>query len=283
MSDLQLLTYLLALAGDGEEAARATAHTLLNSYDSLSTVLTLPRSTLLNDPRLSESSAAFLALVGAMSFRYADRFHRSDLVVMDAVAVSRLLAPHFQGHAVERVCAICVDRDFHLLGSGAVVTHGDADNTALPIRRILSLALSSEAYGVILAHNHPDGAPFFSQADLMTTHVLRGKLAVLGVSLLDHYIWASDRAISLYEQLRAATPPPPLDHWRRRLCSAALSPRSFSPSGRANERAARAERPLYSTPTPPGPLSRSNCKEALRPSRRASFFATVKWIPQEKQ
>ena len=136
-----------------------TAHTLLNSYDSLSTVLTLPRSTLLNDPRLSESSAAFLALVGAMSFRYADRFHRSDLVVMDAVAVSRLLAPHFQGHAVERVCAICVDRDFHLLGSGAVVTHGDADNTALPIRRILSLALSSEAYGVILAHNHPDGAP----------------------------------------------------------------------------------------------------------------------------
>jgi hypothetical protein len=66
---------------------------------------------------------------------------------------------------------------------------------------------------VILAHNHPDGAPFFSQADLMTTHVLRGKLAVLGVSLLDHYIWASDRAISLYEQLRAATPPPPLDHW----------------------------------------------------------------------
>ena len=144
MSDLQLLTYLLALAGDGEEAARATAHTLLNSYDSLSTVLTLPRSTLLNDPRLSESSAAFLALVGAMSFRYADRFHRSDLVVMDAVAVSRLLAPHFQGHAVERVCAICVDRDFHLLGSGAVVTHGDADNTALPIRRILSLALSSE-------------------------------------------------------------------------------------------------------------------------------------------
>ena len=28
MSDLQLLTYLLALAGDGEEAARATAHTL---------------------------------------------------------------------------------------------------------------------------------------------------------------------------------------------------------------------------------------------------------------
>lgn len=213
MSDLQLLTYLLALAGDGEEAARATAHTLLNSYDSLSTVLTLPRSTLLNDPRLSESSAAFLALVGAMSFRYADRFHRSDLVVMDAVAVSRLLAPHFQGHAVERVCAMCVDRDFHLLGSGAVVTHGDADNTALPIRRILSLALSSEAYGVILAHNHPDGAPFFSQADLMTTHVLRGKLAVLGVSLLDHYIWASDRAISLYEQLRAATPPPPLDHW----------------------------------------------------------------------
>jgi len=199
MSDLQLLTYLLALTGDGEEAARATAHTLLNSYDSLSTVLTLPRSTLLNDPRLSESSAAFLALVGAMSFRYADRFHRSDLVVMDAVAVSRLLAPHFQGHAVERVCAICVDRDFHLLGSGAVVTHGDADNTALPIRRILSLALSSEAYGVILAHNHPSGVDLPSHEDRVATRMVREALETMGVRLVEHVIVADNDYVSMAE------------------------------------------------------------------------------------
>lgn len=213
MSDLQLLTYLLTLAGDSEEAARTAAHALLDSYDSLSTVITLPRSTLLGDPRLSEASGAFLALVGAMSFRYADRFHRSDLVVTDKDTVSRLLAPHLQGHNVERVCVICVDRDLHLLGSGAVVTRGDVNNTSLPIRRILSLALSSGAYGVILAHNHPDGVPFFSQADLMTTGVLRGKLAVLGISLLDHYIWTSDGVISLYEQLRTVPLPPPLEHW----------------------------------------------------------------------
>lgn len=242
MSDLQLLTYLLTLAGTGEEKARAAAHTLLDSYDTLSTVLALPRSTLVGDPRLDEASGSFLALVGAMSFRYANRFHRSDLVVMDKETVQRLLAPHLKNRAVERVCVICVDPDFHLLGSGAIVTGGESDNVALPVQRLLNLALSSNAYGVILAHSHPDGIPRFSQADLVTTSVLRGKLAVLGVSLLDHYIWTSGGVVSLYEQLHAPVLPPPLDRWdlsRLPLLSRfdpqdfrSLQTRSASPAGR---------------------------------------------------
>lgn len=212
MTDLQLLSYLLTLAGMSTQAARPAAHTLLDSYDSLASILTLPSSTLVGDPRLDENSGAFLALVGAMVSRYVDRFHRSELVVTDKETVSRLLAPHLQDSKVERVCVICVDRDFHLLGSSAVVTRGEADSVSLPIRRLLSLALSSNAYGVILAHSHPDGVPRFSPADLATTYALCAKLAVLGVSLLDHYIWA-DSLVSLYEQLHAPVLPPPLDRW----------------------------------------------------------------------
>lgn len=213
MSDLHLLSYLLTLAGDREDTARDTAHSLLNTYDTLAAIISLPRPTLLSDPRLDEGSAAFLALVGAMSFRYSSRFRRSDLAVMDKETVCRLLAPHLQGHDVERVCAICVDQDFYLLGSSAIVTHGEANSVALPIQPLLNLALSSGAYGVILAHSHPDGSAQFSQTDLRTTDALRAKLALLGISLLDHYIWVPGGAISLYEQLHAATPPPPLDRW----------------------------------------------------------------------
>lgn len=213
MTDLQLLSYLLTLSGAGADEARATAHTLLDSYNGLSAVLTLPRSTLLGDPRLDENSAAFLALVGAMTSRYANRFHRSEVVVMDRETICRLLAPHFAGCDVERVCAILVDRDFHLLGSSAVVTRGEADNVSLPIHRLLSLALVSDAYGMILAHSHPDGLLQFSRADLATTYALRVKLEALNVLLLDHYIWTSHGAASLYEQLHAPVPPPPLGRW----------------------------------------------------------------------
>lgn len=251
MSDLQLLTYLLTLSGECEEEARPIAHALLDSYDNLSAVIALPRSTLLGDPRLNESSATFLALVGEMASRYADRFHRSDVVVMNRNTVSRLLAPHLRGHDRERVCVIFVDQDFHLLGSGAVVTHGDTNNTALPIRRILSLALSSGAYGVILAHNHPDGTPFFSPADLMTTDVLRGKLAVLGVSLLDHYIWVSENVVSLYEQLHAASLPPPLDYWdlvKMPLLSR-FDPQVFLSLQKGKQKSRRSRKPFFLDPS----------------------------------
>lgn len=251
MSDLQLLSYLLTLAGASTQAARPTAHALLDSYDDLATVLTLPSSTLVGDPRLDENSGAFLALVGAMASRYVDRFHRSELVVTDKETVERLLAPHLQDSKVERVCAICLDRDFHLLGSSAVVTRGEEDNVALPVRRLLSLALSSNAYGVILAHSHPDGIPRFSPADLATTHVLCTRLAVLGVSLLDHYIWA-DRLVSLHEQLHAPVLPPPLDRWdlAARPLLSRLSPndgrRDRPPRNPLLERAAR----LPASPAP---------------------------------
>lgn len=213
MSDLQLLAYLLTLAGTEDRAARSLAHALLDSFDDLATVLTLPNSTLVGDPRLDENSGAFLALVGAMASRYVDRFHRSELVVTDKETVSRLLTPHMKDSKVERVCAILLDRDFHLLGSGAVVTRGEPGSVSLPIQQLLSLALTSNAHGVILAHCHPDNVARFSPADLATTHALRARLAVVGVSLLDHYLWANNHPISLYEQLHAPVLPPPLDRW----------------------------------------------------------------------
>lgn len=233
MTDLQLLTYLLTLVGARETDARSTAHALLDTYNDLSTILTLPSSTLLGDPRLKRHAASFLALVGAMSFRYANRFRRSKLTVMDSETVRSLLAPCLQGLDTERVCAICVDRDFHLLGSGAVVTRGEANSVALPIRRLLALALDSDAYGLILAHNHPDGQAQFSLTDLMTTDVLRGKLAALGVSLLDHYLWVSDTAVSLHQLLHSVDSPPPLDRWDRTVkpLLSRLDPALFSSVG----------------------------------------------------
>lgn len=213
MTDLQLLTYLLELSGMESGTARSTAHGLLDSYDSLATVISLPALTLVEDPRLEENAGAFLALVGAMTSRYANRFHQSDLVVTDREAVSTLLTPIFSRANVEQVCVICVDSAFHLLGSGPVPTHGDPDSVAFPVDRVLALALSSGAYGIILAHSHPDGLAQFSAADLMTTAALRAKLAILDISLLDHYLWTPQQMVSLYELLQDPAPAPPLDRW----------------------------------------------------------------------
>lgn len=150
MTDLQLLTYLFELLDMETGEARTAAHTALNRYNDLSTILSLPRETLLQDPNLSEDCRSFLALIGAMVHRYAHRFRRSDLVVADKETVLRLIRPCLENSKKERVCAICVDEELHLLGSGAVTAHGTEDSAALPIQRLLALALASEAKGMIL-------------------------------------------------------------------------------------------------------------------------------------
>lgn len=227
MTDLQLLAHLLTLSGVAETEARAAAHALLDDHGDLTAVLSLPPNKLIHHPRLNQHAGGFLALSGAIAARYADRFRPSELVVKDRDAVAKLLAPVFQDREEERVCAICLDEGFHLLGSGAIVTHGDADSVSLPIGRILALAISSNAYGIILAHNHPTGPARLSASDLAAIEVLRGRLAVLQVSLLDHYLWTPEGVTSLHGQLAQAVPPPPLDGWdaERRPLLSRLPPR----------------------------------------------------------
>jgi len=53
---------------------------------------------------------------------------------------------------------------------------------------------------VILAHNHPSGAVEPSAADLDVTEALKAALALIGVRVLDHFVVAGNRAVSMAER-----------------------------------------------------------------------------------
>lgn len=65
---------------------------------------------------------------------------------------------------------------------------GHADGVHLPIRRIARDALLFGAAAVMLAHNHPDGDPRPSMADLRYTRRLATGLDTLGIRLAEHRI-----------------------------------------------------------------------------------------------
>ena len=55
---------------------------------------------------------------------------------------------------------------------------------------MVKLALSQNAAGVLLAHNHPSGVAEPSRADEALTQALKQALALVEVKLLDHFIVA---------------------------------------------------------------------------------------------
>ena len=61
-------------------------------------------------------------------------------------------------------------------------------------------SLARQASGVILAHNHPSGAPEPSPADIALTKTLQSALSLVDVRVLDHFIVTRSGLVSLAER-----------------------------------------------------------------------------------
>ena len=67
---------------------------------------------------------------------------------------------------------------------------GATDRIALPIRDIVTVALSAGSKAIVLAHNHPSGDTAPTPADLDGTRALALALKPLGIRVRDHLIFA---------------------------------------------------------------------------------------------
>ena len=68
------------------------------------------------------------------------------------------------------------------------VSNGGISQTVVDVRLIMQSALLAKASGIILAHNHPDGALIPSAMDTAATHRIKKACEVLDIKLLDHII-----------------------------------------------------------------------------------------------
>lgn len=99
------------------------------------------------------------------------------------------------GGAVEAVGVAYLGPEWRLLGLRHVMGH--ADSATVPVARIARDAILLSAQAVLIAHNHPDGDPRPSAADLALTRRLAQGLDILGVRLLDHLIFGDNHVASL--------------------------------------------------------------------------------------
>ena len=71
------------------------------------------------------------------------------------------------------------------------------NSAAVPIRRVVEMALAANATTVILAHNHPSGLAIPSGDDVQTTRRLAMALDAVGIELVDHVVVAEQEFVSM--------------------------------------------------------------------------------------
>lgn len=196
MDDLQLLSHLLTMAGLPPARAGDRAHALLRTHMTLARVLEQSPAALTHYPGLDEGAAAFLLLISALMSRYKSAVATGPPLLESTEQLCRLLLPHFQDQETERVYVFLLDDRLRLL-SAALVAQGGRSAVSCSVRRVLELAVNHRARGVVLAHNHPDGSTDFSKDDLASTGKLFRELSLVGIPLIDHFLLADSRLVSL--------------------------------------------------------------------------------------
>ena len=174
----------------------AVAHQLLNRFGSLNAVFSAPAEELLSVEGVGQNTAALLRLVPQIFKLSMIEQDLPGTAVPDAQAAGALLLKYFWCERREVVVELCLDAKGRYLATHRL-SEGGFDGSAFNVSDAVRLALSDNAAGVYLAHNHPSGIALPSQDDYHATDVMRAALEPLGIRLLDHIIVAENDFVSL--------------------------------------------------------------------------------------
>ena len=99
-------------------------------------------------------------------------------------------------HGVERFHVMFVDAEHRYIGD-VPLGHGRAGGLSVRLRDLFERALSLQAQGLVVAHNHPSGLCRPSSRDIESTKKLRNLAEALDIQLLDHLIFTTRGVYSM--------------------------------------------------------------------------------------
>lgn len=172
------------------------AHRLIDHFGSLVKVLEAPVEELEKVPGIGHNAAVFLSLVTAAGRYYQINCASRNEALKTVEECGKYLLPLFYGRRNEMVYLLCLDAKCKVL-SCKMLGEGSVNSAGVPIRRIVETALAANASAVVLAHNHPSGLAFPSEADIQTTHRVAVALDAVEIMLLDHIVVADDDYVSM--------------------------------------------------------------------------------------
>jgi DNA repair protein RadC len=184
---------------------KTIARDLLNRFGSYTAVMEASQEALMQVDGVGERTAMFIRLINSAGRYYQVRSENKPRFFRNIQECGSYLQSYFIGRKSETVYVLCLDAKGALLGCH-LLSEGDQNSVNIPARKLVELALSTNASSIVLAHSHPSGLALPSNEDIMTTRNLSATLSSLGVVLLDHLIFAEGDWVSL-AQSRLYEPP----------------------------------------------------------------------------
>jgi len=117
--------------------------------------------------------------------------------ITDPISFHHFIQP-LAHYSEEHFIAFHLDAKYQVIGYHEV-SKGTLNASLVHPREVFKAALLSNAYAIIVAHNHPSGSVVPSREDIEVTKQLIAAGKIMGVSVADHCIVSSESMNSLRE------------------------------------------------------------------------------------
>ena len=182
---------LLLFYGIPQRDTNEIAHELIRKFGSLSRVLEATPEELSQVKYVGDNVSTLFKLVTAVARYYQISCAMREQVLPTVEACGKYLVPFFYQRPYETVFLLCLDAKCKVLCCEKL-GEGGVNSAGVPIRKIVELALKSNATAAILAHNHPSGLALPSWEDVQTTRRVAVALDAVEISLVDHIVVADN-------------------------------------------------------------------------------------------
>lgn len=198
LSDAELVAIFLRVGVRGHSAVDL-ARSLLNRFGSLRGLLEAPAADMRSVRGVGPAKVAQFHAVAEMARRALVEKARAHPVLGSSVVVQDYLKLTIGTRPYEVFVCLFLDIRNRLIHAEET-SRGSLTQASVYPREIVRRALALNAAALIVAHNHPSGCVQASSADRRMTRTLCEALALIDVKLLDHFIVASNTAISFAER-----------------------------------------------------------------------------------
>jgi DNA repair protein RadC len=183
----QELIALVLQSGRRGESALEVAAKLLSEYGGVSSLAGARQEELSAFPGIGEARAA--ALVASFRLGRLGGSEDSPTTLRSAADAAAVAMAALADARRECVIVLVCDAA-NRLRRVVRVGEGSVDRSLVPVREILNAVLRHDGRAFAVAHNHPSGDPYPSEADVRATDDLRTGARTVGIRFLDHVVIA---------------------------------------------------------------------------------------------
>lgn len=186
---------LLLFFGIPMKDTNEIAHELINTFGSFSAVLNAKYSDLLKIKGMTSNAALLITMLPQVMQCYINDVNES-VALDDINVINDFFVSAYFGAKNEEIKVCCLDSEMRIISCRTVIV-GEIDKARIELRKIVEEVFRANSAFVIIAHNHPNGSPVPSDADLAATRVIKNTFDSLGIVLVDHIIVGRNTAVSM--------------------------------------------------------------------------------------